>query len=327
MSDTFDRDQGIAQLRQLLLTPGRESCLKIQALLKRWPKDGAEMVAYDHARRGLKRWAREEVGGMRFPLREQLGEGDYFSDAMIYCPPGEFWMGTDDGGPWGEDGEQPRHQVRITQGFWMGQTPVTQALYRAVMDENPSRFEGEERPVESVSWFDAVRFCNRLSEIEGLAPAYQIGSGDEPTVDWRREAEGYRLPTEAEWEYAAKAGTELIYSGSNEIDEVAWYDGNAGGETRPVGQKTANAWGLHDMSGNVWEWCTDEWDRSAYQDRTGTVEDPARYTGGGGARVWRGGCWCSGPEACRVAFRFWAGPGLRYDTLGFRLRVSVAKRR
>ena len=188
MSDTFDRDQGIAQLRQLLLTPGRESCLKIQALLKGWPRDGAEVIAYDHARRGLKRWAREEVGGMRFPLREQLGEGDYFSDAMVYCPPGEFWMGTDDGGPRGYDDEQPRHRVRITQGFWMGQTSATQALYRAVMSESPSHFEygygGYKRPMEEVSWFDAVRFCNRLSEIEGRELAYRIGSGDEQKVEW-----------------------------------------------------------------------------------------------------------------------------------------------
>ncbi len=125
---------------------------------------------------------------MRFPLREQLGEGDYFSDAMVYCPPGEFWMGTDDGGPNGRRTEQPRHRVRITQGFWMGQTSATQALYRAVMSESPSHFEygygGYKRPMEEVSWFDAVRFCNRLSEIEGRELAYRIGSGDEQKVEW-----------------------------------------------------------------------------------------------------------------------------------------------
>ncbi|MBM4292155.1 MAG: formylglycine-generating enzyme family protein, partial [Deltaproteobacteria bacterium] len=169
---------------------------------------------------------------------------------MSYCPPGEFWMGSQDGV--GDDRERPRHRVKLSRGFWMGQTQVTQALWEKVMGSNPSHFKGATLPVEQISWFDAVRFCNALSGLENLQPVYGIGTGDQPTVSLDSTASGYRLPTEAQWEYAAKAGTELKFAGSDTLDAVAWHTGNAGGKTHPVGEKTANAWGLHDMSGNVW---------------------------------------------------------------------------
>ena len=204
---------------------------------------------------------------------------------------------------------------KVKEGFWMGQTEVTQALYQAVMGDNPSYFKGGNRPVERVSWFDAVRFCNKLSERQGLTPAYRIGRGAEPKVEWVESADGYRLPFEDEWEHCAKAGEDYEYSGSDNLDEVAWHEGNSDGTTHFVYQKKPNAWGLYDMSGNVWEW-----GHNPYGNRTG-------YESGGGARVGRGGGWRDGPVLCRVASRDGSDPGFRYGLLGFRLRVSVAKRR
>jgi formylglycine-generating enzyme len=237
------------------------------------------------------------------------------SVGLAYCPAGEFWMGSKDGVGYGN--ERPRHKVRISKPFLMGQMQVTQALWQAVMGNNPSYFKGSELPVEQVSWFDSVRFCNKLSQLEGLTPAYSIGSGDAPKVEWNKGANGYRLPTEAEWEYAAKAGTELRFAGSNNIDEVAWYGDNSDYESHPVGQKKANAWGLYDCSGNVLEWCNDQWDSDAYN-RSGTVEDPSVYGSAVASRSLRGGGWDFGADNCRVAYRFNFGPGDRVDYLGFR---------
>jgi len=148
---------------------------------------------------------------------------------------------------------------------------------------------------------------------------YGIGTGDQPTVSLDSTASGYRLPTEAQWEYAAKAGTELKYAGSDILDAVAWHSGNAGNKTHPVGEKTANAWGLHDMSGNVWEWCADQWNAEAYKSRSGTVTDPAVYAAGPSPRVLRGGCWWDVAGYCRVASRVWNDADDRRYDLGVRL--------
>jgi len=234
---------------------------------------------------------------------------------MVWCPAGEFWMK-------GHHDERPRHRVKLTRGFWLGQTQVTQVLWEEVMGENPSHFKGAQRPVEQVSWFDCVRFCNRLSEREGLVAAYQIGEGDRPEVTLNVRAAGYRLPTEAEWEYAAKAGTELKYAGSNSMDAVAWHNGNSGGQTHPVGEKQANAWGLYDMTGNVWEWCSDGWTDN-YRARQQGVSDPGDNSPGAGRRVFRGGSWGSDAVICHVACRGRNTPGGRSQNLGLRLSRSL----
>jgi formylglycine-generating enzyme required for sulfatase activity len=160
------------------------------------------------------------------------------------------------------------------------------------------------RPAESVSWFDAVRFCNERSLAEGHAPAYRI-EGDE--VSWERAAGGYRLPTEAEWEHACRAGTTGPRYG--DLDEIGWYRGNSGERPHDVGRKRPNAWGLHDMIGNVWDWCWDRYDPQVY----------------GEYRVLRGGGWFDEHWSCRASVRRRSHPDLRIDDVGFRLARTVAR--
>jgi formylglycine-generating enzyme required for sulfatase activity len=177
----------------------------------------------------------------------------------------------------------------------IGKHEVTQGQWKMVMGSNPSNFKscGDNCPVERVSWDDAQQFINKLNSMTGKR---------------------YRLPTEAEWEYACRAGGAEEYCGSNKIDAVAWYEGNSGRETHPVGQKQANAWGIHDMSGNVWEWCQD-WYGSSYPSGT---KNPTGASSGSG-RVDRGGSWDGGAGGVRSANRGGLGPGLRDRYLGFRL--------
>ncbi len=232
-------------------------------------------------------------------------------DEMVLIPKGDFMMGAleDDGDA--QSDEKPRHKVTLTRAFLMGKYPVTQALWESVMGANPSRFKGANRPVECVSWFDCVLFCNKLSELEGLEPAYTI-EGEDVTCNWN--AKGYRLPTEAEWEYAARANQSFKYSGSDKLDEVAWYDGNSGRKTHPVGQKKPNGFGLYDMSGNVDEWV---WDRYGTYSSTPTV-DP-RDPDSGSGRVGRGGSWNNNAQSERVSSRSKRGPTITSLYLGFRL--------
>jgi len=206
--------------------------------------------------------------------------------AMVRVEGGTFQMGSNDGNGGFFIDNRPVHTVTL-KSFYIGKYEVTQKEWREVMGNNPSWFKGDDLPVEEVSWFDAIEYCNRRSIREGLTPAYS-GSGDNITCNWN--ANGYRLPTEAEWEYAAKGGNgspgNYIYSGSNTIGDVAWYKGNSGGRTHPVGTKAANSLGIHDMSGNVDEWCWDWY--GSYPN--GTQTDP-RGPVSGISRVKRGGDW------------------------------------
>jgi formylglycine-generating enzyme required for sulfatase activity len=237
---------------------------------------------------------------------------------MVRIEPWSFTMGSPGDEP-DRDRDENQHQVTLTQGFLMSATEVTQAQYEAVMGSNPSEFKGASRPVEQVSWYDAVKFCNALSEREGLTAAYNVSGED---VTWNRDADGYRLPTEAEWEYACRAGTTTrFHSGDDDSDLelVGWYDGNSGLETHDVRTKQPNAWGLYDMHGNVWEWCWD-W----YGDYGGNATDPAGPRSFL-IRVLRGGGWYYNAQSCRSALRFSNFPDDRYSFNGFRVVRSSAR--
>jgi len=215
---------------------------------------------------------------------------------MILIEPGEFWMGSLDTDPQASDDEKPRHKVKITQPFSLGKTKITQAEYEDVTGNNPSAFRPERRargkdtgqnPVESIGWHDAIRFCNLLSERHGLAPYYQIDGTNVQVLG----GIGYRLPTEAEWEFACRAGTTTRwYFGDNPADlkEHAWFDGDSFQTTHPVATKKANPWGLFDMHGNVSEWCWDRYDPTYY--KRSPVADPTGSSQGE-TRVHRGGAW------------------------------------
>ena len=238
---------------------------------------------------------------------------------MAWIPGGSFQMGSVSGG---NSDERPVHTVTLS-GFWMGKYEVTQAQYQAVMGSNPSSGYGvgDNYPVYSVSWYDAVDFCNKLSAREGLAPAYTVNG---TSVTWNRSATGYRLPTEAEWEYAAKGGNgspgNYTYAGSNTVGDVAWYSGNNGSSgsstygSKQVGTKQANGLGIYDMSGNVWEWCWD-W----YGSYSSTAQTDPMGASSGSYRVGRGGGWIISVESARSAYWYNSFPYNRGSNIGFRL--------
>jgi formylglycine-generating enzyme required for sulfatase activity len=222
---------------------------------------------------------------------------------MVWIPPGNFRMGDMEGD--GEANEKPVHDVRISAGYWLGETAVTQAQWEDVMGKNQSYFKGADLPVENVSWDDAVAFCTKLSAREH----------DSGRLPWRIE---YRLPTEAQWEYACRAGTTVDYA--NALPATAWSDTNSDGRTHEVAKKQANAWGLYDMHGNVGQWCADWY--AGY--RAGLDVDP---TGPweGLQRVARGGSWDLGSRSCRSATRFAIAPDSASSHVGFRLAAVVFK--
>ena len=255
---------------------------------------------------------------------EDLGDGIFLD--LVLIPPGQFLMGSPPDELDRRDSEGPQHEVTIAKPFLMGQCPVTQAQWARVakmkqvkrsIDLQPSRFKGDDRPVEQVSWLDAEEFCLRLS------------------VHTKRT---YRLPSESEWEYACRAGTTTAFHFGETIDtELANYDANVNpygrgekgkdrGKTTPIKTFPANSFGLYDMHGNVWEWCLDAW-HSNYEGAPidGSARTDASNDSGSRLKIMRGGSWIIGPRYCRSAYRDWRSADGRNSYFGFRVVYSSAR--
>jgi formylglycine-generating enzyme required for sulfatase activity len=246
---------------------------------------------------------------------QQAGPPNPGRNDMVWISGGTFIIGS----PASEQGhsgnESPQRQITVGS-FYMAKYPVTQAEYLEVTGANPSYFKGPSLPVEQVSWFDAIEYCNKRSLNEGLVPAYTTSGSD---VSWNREANGYRLPTEAEWEYACRAGTQTPFYSGTSVDEAGWHSGNSRGRTQPVGEKQPNPWGLYDMHGNVLEWCWD-WLGNYPREAQADPQGPSSGT----SRVYRGGCWRFEAHQTRSAYRFGNHANLRSLLVGFRVVRSAS---
>mgnify|MGYP001423375003 CR=1 FL=1 len=230
-------------------------------------------------------------------------EHKYRKTGKIILPPDYFVFVK--GGSFRIEGKNANSYQQLTiADFYIARYPLTQGIYDEVMRENPSGFKGTERPVENVSWVEAQEFCKILSSKTGHQ---------------------YRLPTEAEWEYAAQGGNlagreKLIYAGSNNLYEVGWYDENSHGETKPVGLLKPNQLSIYDMSGNVWEWCSSRYAPYPYNAKDGREDMDNKE---GDLRVFRGGSWGDIAWSCRIAYRDGYTPAIRDSSLGFRLALSI----
>ena len=254
---------------------------------------------------------------------EVFGEDDFgiFAECSVkdvrfvwrWITPGRFRMGSPEDEPGRWESEGPQHEVTISRGFWLGETPVTQAQWQAVMSTNPSRFKGDKRPVEQVNWHQCKDFASKLNEhLPGLHAA---------------------LPSEAQWEYACRADTQSAFNDGSlctkpegddpKLRELGWFDKNSEGKTQDVRQKKPNAWGLYDMHGNVWEWCADAWDEKAYAKRAdGAVDPHVDLADDSANRVVRGGSWGNRARNCRSAYRYWGDPGFVWLYRGLRLAAG-----
>ncbi|MBX2843299.1 MAG: formylglycine-generating enzyme family protein [Flammeovirgaceae bacterium] len=253
----------------------------------------------------------------------------YLEETMVFVEGGEFLMGSNK-----YDSEKPIHKVELSS-FEICKYPVTQELYEWVTGENPSHFKGKQRPVEQVDWYDAVEFCNVLSEKLGLEVYYRINKEKKDQnnpnefeqkkwlVEINGNSKGYRLPSEAEWEFSSKGGTKLNdkfkFSGGNKLNELGWYSNNSHNETKEVGLKKPNKLGLYDMSGNIWEWCWDWYDEDYYYSpQTNPLGSVI-----GSSRIIRGGAWGDGVNSCRVTYRGEYVPMVQFFDQGFRLSRTV----
>ncbi len=263
--------------------------------------------------KAAKRRQRETAEALGVPVEKEIQLGDGLSMKMVLIPAGEFMMGSklspdEVADRYGGKAkyftdEHPRHSVSITEPFYMGVTEVTHEQYEAVMGEKPSHFDGKQNPAELVTWNDATEFCKKLSQKTG---------------------ETIRLPTEAQWEYACRAGSTSAYcfgESERQLGDYAWYDDNSDGKTHPVAQKKPNDWGLYDMHGNVWEWCRDWYDGDYYENNT--ITNPTGPTSGS-YRVVRGGSWANYAYYVRSANRDCSDPSFTYLGFGFRVVLRVS---
>lgn len=240
---------------------------------------------------------------------------DDFTFRMLYCPKGtiEITFEEERANKYKiERNENSTKKVISVPAFEIGEYQVTQKLWSMIMTTDPSKFKGTDRPVEQVSWFDCIRFCNKLSLIHKLDEAYIIRKDK---VILKKNTNGYRLPEEYEWEYAAKANSPYLYSGSNQVDAVAWYSKNSGRNTKSVGIKKPNKWNIYDMSGNVYEWCNLPCEYLWTNDNNILSHNIPRSIRGGG-------CF-NGPERCKISFRGETNPKHKRDRLGFRIVRTI----
>jgi formylglycine-generating enzyme required for sulfatase activity len=281
----------LSRLQEEAIKPGSQT-------VKQWSKEEKLMdfLRFNHSQKNYN-LSKLNVSRLLNVSRPAIFVGknvDFFGMVFVQIPVGKFTMGSEELG-W----EKPVHNVTIKKPFYLGINPVTQKEWKTVMGTNPSYFKGDNLPVENVTWYDVLEFIKKLNETEGSVK--------------------YRLPSEAEWEYAARAGSTSRYSfgdSESELGDYAWYWDNSEGRTHPVGQKKPNPWGLHDMHGNVWEWVQDTW-HNRYD---GAPTDGSAWEDGSGAdRVDRGGGWNFSARYCRSAFRYGDDPGVRLRNLGFRL--------
>jgi formylglycine-generating enzyme required for sulfatase activity len=249
-----------------------------------------------------KGWIPEEVSGVTTFLDKFAADSGI---TMVAILPGAYSMGSPDDEAGRATREGPQTHVTISRPFFLGVTDVTQAQWTAVMGSNPSYFKGDARPVEQVSWDDAMAFCEKLTEREREAGRLPAG--------WE-----FTLPTEAQWEFACRAGTAGARYG--DLNDIAWFVGNSGHATHPVGTKQPNAWGLYDILGNVYQWCLDWY--GSYPG--GNVTNPVGSAFGRN-RGNRGGCWDFTADCCRSAYRAFNGRDCRSDILGFRLALCPVR--
>jgi formylglycine-generating enzyme required for sulfatase activity len=240
------------------------------------------------------------------------------SAEMVSIPGGQFTMGDKD------EPDATPHEV-VVSAFLMDKFLVTQEYYQKLMGDNPARWKADKNPIEQVRWSDAVKFCNARSLAEGLKPCYNLD-----TWECDFDASGYRLPTEAEWECACRAGSKTAYffgDNPSQLGDYAWFEKNSGGHPQPVGQKKPNPWGLYDICGNLWQWCNDFYGVEYYSQ---SPKENPRGPKEGDSRVVRGGAWKFSGDNCRSGYRYNENPGyvdvcFGYDIYGFRCVRNASK--